>query len=196
MEAVLAWDARLLLWLNGWIGASPVLDSLLWLVVSDYLTPVVLSLCLVGMWFGARARREWHQRAVLVSLSGMGFASLAVLVFNHLFFRPRPFLVHPEVFLFFYRPTDPSSFPSHAATVGFALAAGVGYGNPRLGAWAYLMAALWSLARVAVGVAYPSDVLVGAALGVGITYLVVAGFRLLEPVPTLVLRAAQRLYLA
>ena len=58
------------------------------------------------------------------------------------------------------------------------------------------IAALFGLSRVYAGVFYPLDVVAGAAIGVGVSLAVSVALRLVEPLPTLVLRLARTLYLA
>jgi undecaprenyl-diphosphatase len=65
-----------------------------------------------------------------------------------------------------YRNTDPHSFPSGHAARAFLLAAlSLGLGPPWLSPILLIWAPLVSLARVAMGVHYLSDVLAGAFLG-------------------------------
>ena len=196
MEAVTSIDEEVVLWLNQWAGRSQVLDETVELLVGDHFIPVLISLCLLAMWFVGRdlQSRESHQRAVLISIISMGFASLAVLILDQYFFRDRPFVDH-EITLLFYQPTD-SSFPAHPAAVGFAMAAGMWQANRRMGAFLFGLAALWGLSRIFSGVFYPSDVVAGGAIGVGVSYLVAVGFRLIEPLPTMVLRVTRTLHLA
>lgn len=197
VEGLQTLDAQLVLWLNGWVGHWPWVDRLAQYLASDYLVPVSLALLLLGMWFAPRkpANRERHQKAVFRSLLGTGFSSLAVLVINHYFYRPRPFHHIYEVRRLFYPPTD-SSFPSNAAVVGFAMAIGVVLTNRPLGAFALVLASLWGLARVYVGIHYPSDIVAGALLATLITCIMGLALRLAEPLPTLVLRAARFFHLA
>jgi undecaprenyl-diphosphatase len=66
-----------------------------------------------------------------------------------------------------YRNTDPHSFPSgHAARAAMLAVLGIGLGPAWFGAALVAWAPLVSLARVAMGVHYLSDVLVGVLLGV------------------------------
>ena len=196
MEALLNVDAEIVLWLNQWAGRSATLDAIEKLIVSDYFIPVSMSLCLLAMWFvGKDTRtRDAHQRAVLRALIAVGFANLVVLMLNQHYFRDRPFANH-ELTLLFYQPTD-SSFPANPAAVAFAMASGMWEGSRKLGAFLYGLATLWGLSRVYAGVFYPSDVVAGAVIGVGISHLVAFGLSLIEPIPTLVLRAARTLHLA
>ena len=147
-------------------------------------------------WFaGSDARqRDARQRGVLRALIAVGFANLTVLILNQHYFRERPFVEY-DLTLLFYPPTD-SSFPANPAAVTFAMASGMWQGSRKLGAFLYGLAVLWGLSRIYAGVFYPSDVVAGALIGIAISYLVAVGLRLIEPLPTLVLRGARTLHLA
>jgi membrane-associated phospholipid phosphatase len=160
------------------------------------LVPALLAVALFAGWFigTSPTRRENNQRFVLATMAGVFLANLATSALNALFPRPRPFHVH-DVNLLFYQPTDPS-FPSNPAVVGFALALGVWFLNRRLGALAFLLAAIFAVSRIYVGVAYPSDVLAGAIVGFLGTLLGPFVVRWCEPIPTRFLRWCRRWYLA
>ena len=196
MDAVLRADAAVFLWLNHWVGHFPAWDAVAKVLVSDYFVPSVLSLGLLGMWFVGQGatERDRHQRAVLRAMIALGLANLAVLIINQHYFRPRPFVDH-EVALLFYRPSD-SSFPANPAAMAFAMASGMWEGNRKVGVLFAFFAFLWSATRVYAGVFYPLDILAGAAVGITISYLVAGGLRLIEPLPTIVLRLAAMLHLA
>ncbi len=190
-------DGKIVVWLNGWVGHFPIVDAVALVLVSDYFAPVLGSLALLGLWFWGRdfPLRDRHQRAVIVGMAGLGLANLAVMVINNAFFRARPFVVHDLNLALFYQPTD-SSFPANAVAVAFAIATGVWGGHRRMGLALAVVAALFGLSRVYAGVSYPSDILGGAAIGVTISLLMMGALRLLEPLPTLVLRLARAVYLA
>ncbi|MCI0439560.1 MAG: hypothetical protein L0177_10575, partial [Chloroflexi bacterium] len=100
----MAIDEELFLWINGLAGRVELADRVMRWVVSDYLVPVTLALLLVGMWFvGDKETRQKHQLGIFVALTSMGLSSLAVFTINAFYFRPRPFIDH-EVLLLFYRP--------------------------------------------------------------------------------------------
>ena len=196
MEAPLNIDTEIVLWLNQWVGRFAPLDEAGKLLVSDYFLPACIALCILALWFvGADSQaRDSRQKAVLTAIISMGFASWVVFIINDHYFRPRPFVDH-EITLLFYQPTDPS-FPAHPAAASFGMASGVWQGSRKMGVFVYGLAALWGLSRIFAGVFYPSDVVVGALIGVVMGYLVAGGLRLIEPVPTLVLRGARMLHLA
>ncbi len=189
-------DAELFFWINSWVGRFPAFDRAMEWVVSDYLIPVGFALALLGLWFtgGDKLARQRHQIGVFVALSSMGFASLAVFIINAVYFRPRPFAVH-EVSLLFYEPTD-SSFPANSMAATFAIAAAVFGVNRRVGAVMYVVAAIYAFSRVYAGVHYPLDVTAGALIGIVMAWLVFKLRDLLEPLPTLVVKALRIICLA
>jgi len=175
------------------------------LFVSDFFLPVLSFLVLIALWFGTRntSRRERNQRAVLCAASGAGFTNLAVWILNHAFHLdlwPRPFTLYESARhaaeTLFYFPHDPS-FPSNAAAVSFALAIGVWFINRKAGAVLFVLAFLWSFARVYCGVHYPLDIVGGAAIGFLVSYLTYKAFwPVVEPILALVFKWAKGLYLS
>ena len=195
-------DEVVFLWINGLVGSFPLLDRVVEWVVSDYLVPASLALTLLGLWFVGveRSVRERNQIGVLVALIAMALSSGLVLLINngalfyHGYFRPRPF-VDLDVSLLFYEPTD-SSFPANTAAASFAIAAAVWGVNRRVGLALFVAAGLYGFARVYAGVHYPLDILAGAMIGVVVAFLVSKLKDLLEPVPTMVIKAARIFCLA
>jgi undecaprenyl-diphosphatase len=81
--------------------------------------------------------------------------------------RDRPPLSNPDPEPLVHLPPT-YSFPSGHATVSFACATVLAVAVPRLWIPLYALATLIAFSRVYVGVHYPGDVIVGAALGVAI----------------------------
>lgn len=188
-------DSQLLLWLNGNVGASPTIDNLARWLVSDYMVPVSLSLSIFALWFWAEAPhfRDMWQRIVIKSIVAIGLSNLAVLILNQFFQRARPFDVY-ELELLFYRPVDPS-FPANPAAFSFAVATCIWQGNKKFGFAIYLLSGAFCFARIYAGVFYPSDVLAGALIGIAIALIVSKIMPFTEPIPTIILRVARRMYL-
>lgn len=191
-------DERLFFLINGLAGASEALDRFMKLMVGEYFIPVAMVMVLLVMWFlGKDLRaRERNQRAVWCALIGVGFASAFVEILNIFYDRLRPYEVYPgDVTLLFHLSDDPS-FPANAAAVGFAFAMGAWFGNRKAGYLLFLLAILWSFARVYVGVHYPLDVIGGAAIGIVVSFAALGVLRLAEPLPTWILKGMRRIYLA
>lgn len=105
--------------------------------------------------------KEWHNRSALMAA---GVVALALTVFGIklIFKRSRP----PGDWGAIYRNTDPHSFPSgHAARAVMLAVLALGLGPGWFGVLVVLWMPLVSLARVAMGVHYLSDVLAGMLLG-------------------------------
>lgn len=114
---------------------------------------------LILLWF--LAPQPWKDRAVIVFLS-ISLLIVVVLAFKFSVRRKRPEGEWGGI----YRNTDPHSFPSgHAARAFLIATLALGLGPLWLALILCLWAPLVSLARVAMGVHYLSDVTAGALLG-------------------------------
>jgi len=110
----------------------------------------------------------WKQLA-LVMIIGIGVTALVVLVIKFTVRRRRPQGEWGRI----YRSTDPHSFPSgHAARSTMLAVITLGLGPLWLGLSLLLWAPLVGLARIILGVHYPSDILAGMALGIVMGVLV------------------------
>src|SRR3989339_442841 len=158
--------------INGLAGTNQVLDFvavfaarwLIYVLVGAVVWLGLMSWCRLregvdpttqvpGLGFGLGTR-------VLVFLSAMDSLIMTLVVF-----RLRPFASLDGVNLLIDPPLFAKSFPSDHTTLAFAVAVSVLMINRRLGIPALIVAAVVGLSRVFVGVHFPIDVLVGAALG-------------------------------
>jgi undecaprenyl-diphosphatase len=170
--------------LNGAAGHIRTLDALMRFAAQD--SPAVAALALLIAWLAPGPGRRRRQRvAVMAGVAAVAALVLAALI-GHVHYRPRPFLVAAaHAHLLIAHGTD-SSFPSDHTTLAFAVAVGLA---PLGAAWGALLGlfAVWvAVARVFVGVHWPSDVLAGALLGA----LCAAAARAATPRLTAVLDAA------
>lgn len=114
---------------------------------------------LIFLWFFSNS--AWKQWAVVEFFGILGLAGV-VLAIKFLVRRERPAGEWGEI----YRNTDPHSFPSGHAARAFLLAViASALAPPWLAVALWVWAPLVSLARVAMGVHYLSDVVAGAVLG-------------------------------
>ncbi|MCQ4041713.1 bifunctional phosphatase PAP2/diacylglycerol kinase family protein [Streptantibioticus rubrisoli] len=142
------------------------------------------------LWFGAAAAIAGFGGTPGRRAAGRGLASLALAsaavntVGKRMVRRPRPLRDGVPVVRQLRRQPFTTSFPSGHAASAAAFAAGVGFQSPRWGALVAPVAASVAFSRVYTGVHYPSDVLVGAAIGVAAAVVVRAlGSDRREPKP-------------
>ena len=160
-------DVQLFYFLNNLAGQSSWGDALI-LFCANYLAYLMGALFVGLLVFKAWPKRE---KLILLFIAGVstflarGVITEAIRYFYH---RPRPFSVLPVHQLM----TDSAwSFPSGHATFFFALSTAVYLYNRRWGVWFFVASVFITLARVAAGVHYPSDIIAGALIGCITAYL-------------------------
>lgn len=149
------------------LAGKYILTDWLGIFLASYLQYVV-GLGLLVFWFWGKNREERIKKLyqAIVAVAAIVLSRLVLTeIIRWLWFRPRPFVDHAVNSLLAHENTG--SFPSGHAAVFFALAGAVYFwGEKRAGWWLFGSAALISLARVYVGVHYPSDILAGAVVGI------------------------------
>lgn len=150
---------------------------LLWIqefVRSDLLTPIVSFYTKLGdaglMWIVLSLGMLFFKKTRKAGAAGILALILGALctnvVLKHLVARPRPWLTVEGLFHLVVE-NDPNSFPSGHTCAAFAAASAWARALPKkwMGVTAVILAALMGLSRLYVGVHFPSDVLVGMAIG-------------------------------
>ncbi|MFG1811793.1 bifunctional phosphatase PAP2/diacylglycerol kinase family protein [Streptomyces sp. NPDC049040] len=171
-----SWDTALFAEVAGrhWPGAEPVLPRLSRAANHGRLWGAVA----VGM---AVAGGRDGRRAALRGIGSLALASLTVnTVGKGAVRRTRPLLDAVPVIRRLHRQPVTSSFPSGHSASAAAFAVGAAMESAGWGAAVAPLAASVAFSRIYTGVHYPSDVLVGCALGVGAALAVRA---LLPPAP-------------
>ncbi|PRX33471.1 undecaprenyl-diphosphatase [Paraburkholderia sp. BL18I3N2] len=140
---------------------------------------LVLIPVLWWMWFQQNKRRDWRREMVIATLlSGLVALFVGRLLTHWLPFRVRP-VYSAELHLHFAGNnlqdallTNWSSFPSDHAMLWMAIATGIFLVWRGIGVLAILYTVLFiCVPRAYLGFHYPTDLLVGAAVGIGITYV-------------------------
>lgn len=130
------------------------------------------------LWFTVAAcitatRTPRSRRAAAHGVASLALASATINTFGKRSVRrPRPLLDAVPLVRQLKRQPVTTSFPSGHAASAAAFATGVALESGRWGTAVAPLAAAVALSRVYTGVHYPSDVLVGAALGVGAAFAV------------------------
>jgi undecaprenyl-diphosphatase len=173
------WDLLLFHAVNGWCG-NWALDRIVFYEQGNQLLEggVILT-CYWWFWFATPSdRREANRRTILAALVGV-FLSLVIsrVLASILPFRMRPMYVAG---IGYHAPSleapmnleNWSSFPSDTAAYFIGLTYGLYRVSRRVGIVALSYAAVWiCLPRLYLGIHYPSDLVVGALIGVAVVAL-------------------------
>ncbi len=160
-------DAGIVVFLNGFIGASPVLDFMLLFLASylPYLLVVAFALLLYLSSYSVREKLYIGGVALISALVARFGATEIIRFFYH---RPRPFMAYDLHTLF----TDYSwSFPSGHATFFFAMSVAIYLYDKKWGVGFFIATLAVTISRVVVGVHYPSDILGGMLVGTLVAYV-------------------------
>ncbi len=179
---------------NGLAWHNDLLDAIGKLLAEDLIflaIPVLLAL-----WFLPVGReRALNQRlAGLACVSVLLAIGLAVLL-RQLHYQDRPFVSDASTRLLISHGPD-SGFPSDHATAAFALAGALLVRRRLLGGVLFGVALVLGVARIFVGVHWPSDILAGAVLGISVGVAVSFGEPLLTPVQAFASRYLPRALVA
>ena len=160
--------------INGWTQISPLLNEL-GKVLAKF-APEIWAIIFLLMWFWPpRVQIQTRQAVVYAVVAGV-VALVINLAIGHFYYRPRPFVFEPHLVHQLLQHKRDTSFPSDHAAGSFGFAVGLFYARRRDGIFGLIFAAAISLARVFVGLHWPTDVLAGCGIGV-ISGLVVLGVR-------------------
>lgn len=189
-------DRDIVLWLNGFVGEWPDLDS--WLSHAAFIDLYKGALPVAVMWWAwfkgtgeERRTRRAHLVALVVAIvAGLGANRAIASALPH---QPRPTQALGAEFTLpqgMYREafSDLSAFPSDHAVMFVGLATGVLFVSRFAGAVLLLHALVVVLApRVYLGLHWPSDIVVGGAFGAVVAWLAARPF-VREPIARPLLR--------
>lgn len=137
------------------------------IISADYLGYVLLFVLAILLL--VNLKKNWKMVAEAIIAAGFIRFVLAEII-RRIWFRPRPFVLQNFVPLI-AQSAQEASFPSGHATFFFALATIVYFYNKKLGIIFFIASFFIALARVFVGVHWPSDILAGALLGILMGYI-------------------------
>jgi undecaprenyl-diphosphatase len=175
-----AFDSGIIDFLNRFSQRSHVFDtSVAFLEGHDLLKGGVFMALLWWAWFRMERGDAADRRSYLIAalVTGVVAVLAARLLAHSLPFRERPVYADGFHFVPPYGSgtvdlEDWSAFPSDHAVLFFALATGLWFSSRRLGAVAFLYATFGiCLPRLYLGEHWPTDILAGAAIGVGLGWL-------------------------
>lgn len=170
-------DNQIFFAINGLAGRSGFVDRLAIFFATD--APYLIAVAFLLLWFLLPRDRARERRMLIYATVAAALGLIFSAIISSIWYRPRPFVAYPHlVHRLVAHPPD-SSFPSDHATV----AAAVFFSLVRVPAlrWpAFVLMVAVMLARVFVGVHWPTDVLAGGVLGWVAAWLVWRFRELLE----------------
>lgn len=165
--------------LNGPAGHYALLNDL-GIVLAKY-APEIWAVIFILLWFWPPLRQNRSRRAVVYSVVAGAIALVVNVIISHVApYRPRPFVADPHQVHALISHARDSSFPSDHAAGSFGFAIGLMFAGATDGILALILAFAVAWARVFVGVHWPTDVMVGGAVGVVVGFVVLAARRYLD----------------
>lgn len=154
-------EASIVLSLNHFVNQSQFLGVFVWFLATYFVG--ILFLVLLGLIIFAVNKKQEFGIVFYVLISAVLARGITEII-RFFYHKPRPFEVIGGIDKLFsnYSP----AFPSGHATFFFALATAVFLYHRKLGMIFFAIALINSLARVASGVHWPSDIFAGAAVGI------------------------------
>jgi undecaprenyl-diphosphatase len=150
-------DKEIFLNINSLAGKNHILDE--FMILSAKTIPFIFAFILIYLWFTKRKNEALF--AFYASIIGL----LVNQIINKIYFRPRPFMVHVGKLLMYHDPE--ASFPSDHSTLAFSIGIVLIFfkSTRNLGVLSIILALLCGIARIYVGVHWPSDILGGYTIG-------------------------------
>ena len=173
-------DYYVITFLNQFAHRSWTFDAFVYLLARNYVLKTAILTALLGWaWMRREADGRDHRGVVIFGLIASCAAVLAARVLSFVVpFRERP-LRCPDINFVLPYSVGPdaiwgwNAFPSDNATLFFGVAACLYLVSRRAGIWAFVhVAVVVGFARVYLGYHHPTDILAGAALGVGAVALI------------------------
>ena len=141
-------------------------------IISQSMMPVSIATPAGLLLYGLCAHDSTAKRNAIVVGAGLAASGIIAVGMKYTFNRPRPFVTYPNLIIKKGEAGSPS-FPSGHTSSAFATATSLSLCYPKwyVIAPAYLWASAVGYSRMELGVHYPSDVLVGAIIGAGSSWL-------------------------
>ncbi|MCL6547800.1 MAG: phosphatase PAP2 family protein [Alicyclobacillus sp.] len=150
--------------LNQHAGHTPVIDPVM--AFSAHYALEIYAALFVVAWFTLPRRESRRRHALVVAVAGAVLALLVNAVIGAVWYRPRPFVVLHGVHQLIPHAAD-ASFPSDHVAGGFGIASASWGKAARWLSWTFtLLSLLVMVARVYVGVHWPTDVIGGMVVGI------------------------------
>lgn len=151
---------------NGWSRHTPLVVTQFGEILAKY-APEIWAVIFLLMWFWPPMRQNRARRAVVYAVVAGVLALVINVILGHVLpYRPRPFVYEPHLIHQLLPHKIDTSFPSDHAAGSFGFAVGLLFAGVSDGILALVLAAAVAVARVFVGLHWPTDVIAGAVVGI------------------------------
>lgn len=155
--------------INQFAGQVKLLDGF-FIIAANY-SPFILAGAMILAWFFARNLVKTRQN-IFLALLAFGVAEVVGKIAGVVYYHPQPFATLKGVHQVVRHPID-NAFPSDHTLMFFAVMTVLFLTSKNKGRGIFLAVAfLVGVARIFVGVHYPSDVLAGAVIGIASSYTI------------------------
>ena len=146
--------------INGLAGNFKILDYI-GIFLAEYLLWIIVGILII-LFLSKKTR--------LMATAAVGSVILGRLIITEiikrLYFSSRPYIVLEGVKKLITENKDYQSFPSGHVVIFFSIATAIYLFNKKWGIISFVIAILVAIARIFVGVHWPSDILGGAVVGI------------------------------
>lgn len=167
-------DRQVLERLNGLAGTSEAADTVivfLAIFLWYWVMAAILAFAAISLYPKLRGYLRRNVELVIFAVAAALLARYVVTeLIRFLYNRPRPFEIldiHQLV-----NHAAGGSFPSGHAALSFAVATAISFYYPKTSILFFLAAVLIGIGRISAGVHWPSDILGGAAVGIGTAWII------------------------
>lgn len=156
--------------INSFVGKSVCLDSL-GIFFAEYLGYFLIGILILFLLKDSKKYWSMVAKALVAAILARFVITEIIRFFWQ---RARPFIENQVNLLLFHDTTG--SFPSGHAAFYFALSTIVYFYNKKAGAFFLIASFLIGISRIFTGVHWPSDILVGAIIGIFSGWLIIKIF--------------------
>lgn len=161
---------------------SFVYSSSTWQALAIICASILIWVLIIWYFWGVFRYKSNRPTDIFALVLGGSMVYLFNLFLTFWYWRPRPFLVL-DISPLIQVSAASKSFPSDHAALAFFIAYLLSRHNKKWH-WAYILALLVAIGRVAVGVHYPLDILGGAVVGLSFGYLTIEVEKLFKQTKT------------
>lgn len=156
------------------LASHNILINYLGIFFADYLAFALMAILFI-LWFRPQIEKTKNEMMIFTALASAFISRYTIkTAITIIYARPRPYMVLASAHKLISMPLveDLQSFPSGHALFFFSLSMSIYFFDKKLGCLFFAASIIMGIARIFVGVHWPSDVLCGAIIGIVVAFIV------------------------